>query len=140
MDYRTKPSVAAGVCGLWGDQFRGWFVDYQPGNGTRYLLALHPMPSQLERSHDFGIAWSIYDQPGWLLSKVNGSSGAMTVTAGPGSFLHWSTVAQYMGMGKADAVVVTELVGNLLGISCTTTPSAKAEDGEAAVSVEDIDF
>lgn len=113
MEYslRTKPikdSITKHINGAGGVLF----VESQPGNGTRYQFVLVPLRDPAVAEAIGAVADS------YLVTKVNGRTGVMTV--GGGNFIHYSYVAEKLGTGLSDSVVIAELLGYLLGIRHVT--------------------
>lgn len=85
------------------------YVDYQPGNGTRYCLLIVHSTAPLTPTIDPG---------GYLVTDLN-SGRSMLLQ--PGGFLHFRYVKEKLNLrSEADAVVVAELLGHLTGRPCVS--------------------
>jgi len=98
-------------------------VEYQPGNGTRYVASFCRLP------HDAGEF--VGCQAGsWLVALVDGALAGRCCVLAPGGFLSRSYVAEKLGLRPRedadDLAVLTELFGHILG---RPTPSAQDEHG-----------
>ncbi len=103
-EVRTKPTVAEGILRDYTQGTSVRYVDYAPGNGTRYEIVLVSLSEEIGQ-------------------RVCGSSGTMIVLANHGrkalflsdkGFIHWSYVKEKSDLGVPDAVAVAELLGVLL--------------------------
>jgi len=109
MELRTKPieeSISKNICAPGGVRF----VEFCPGNGTRYQLVIVPLTSKAMA----GAIGASTERCTYLVSKVNGKTAVMTV--GGSDFIHYNYVMEKLGCGLPDAVVIAELLGYLLGI------------------------
>ncbi len=86
------------------------YVDWQPGNGTRYALLFTRINARvmMDASNDWQITW---------LSKRK------TMFISDNSFVYHGYVAEKMGVCEADAICIAEAIGHILGLK-----SARAED------------
>jgi len=84
------------------------FVDWQPGNGTRYALLFVRLDPQvqIEESGDWQVTW---------LTKLR------TMFIGQNSFVHYNYVKEKMHCGSADAICIAEAIGHVLGFNSTTS-------------------
>lgn len=108
MDLRTKPSVEAGI--VFKSESDGFtFVDYQPGNGTRYCVTLMSTdefdPPVCER-----MGW----ESGSVVATLFSEKPYKSMMLAPTGFLHWSYVEEKLGVGESDAKVLAELFGYFL--------------------------
>jgi hypothetical protein len=114
MTFRTKPSVEAGI--IHSNSNVGFppkiceVVVYEPGNGTRYEVVVSRLPSGSNR-----ILGCDPEVPNFVCSWLN-DVGKCMIVAGDG-YLDHSYVMEKMHISSvADAMVLTELFGYLLGI------------------------
>ena len=107
---RTRATVAEGI--LADTQWQGGFrmVDYQPGNGTRYVIAFQRVPNNDETS-------AIQQRAGlpenavivsWLFEH---KCMPLSLDA---DFLHWSYVQEKLRCSTPTAVVLAELFAFVL--------------------------
>lgn len=110
MDLRTKP-IAESVT---ADEHDGpvRVVEYQPGNGTRYVLTIVELGGLARRALE-----SIGVDGGWTV-VVHNYRAAMTVR--PDGYLGPHFVRPQLDCSIHDAVVIAEIVGHLLGVKHMT--------------------
>lgn len=105
MTVRTKPTVKAGISkdSRWTGGAR--FIQYEPGNGTRYDVLFTKMPGSRKHLYrDFIVASFLnHRKPSFLLPPWEG-------------VLHWRYFSEKTGFGEADAKALTELVAHVAGI------------------------
>jgi hypothetical protein len=89
------------------------YLDYQPGNGTRYPMVITAINDLMAEKLDMG-------SPGHMVTLVN---SLKSVFLAEGVFLHWSYLADKLDLHTPDAVAVAEILGHLLG-----RPYVSAED------------
>jgi len=112
-EMRTKPSVEAGIKSDSTDG-RARVVDYQPGNGTRYVLVLTSLsghPSQekvLTREDQCALVWVQNFKRGWIA----GFGGT--------NLVHYSDIQKHLGCSIMDAVSLAEIIGFLLNRPCVS--------------------
>jgi hypothetical protein len=112
MDFRTKPTVDAGIT-IFEQMPVGdaRFVEYQPGNGTRYQLILmntRPYPKKVNE------ALGLDQEGGVIVSFPLGKYQTMTLS-NSGGYLSRGYVAEKIGTdNRSDVAVLTELLGHLL--------------------------
>jgi hypothetical protein len=82
-------------------------VDYQPGNGTRYTLII----TRVHESQALGILGFPEDEGCYHVYLM----GVGTLLLSPYGLLHWNYVREKLHCGVADAVVLAEFLGHLLG-------------------------
>lgn len=94
------------------------FVDWQPGNGTRYALLFVQIDPQVksDEANDWQITW---------LTKRR------TMFISDQSHVHFTYVAEKMGANTADAICLAEAIGHVLGFSST-----QAEDFDPDLNVK----
>lgn len=83
---------------------------YEPGNGTRYELFITPFVGSL-----LGCSGSVWVVAGPFPDKVR----AMVLPVDIG--LHWTYVAEKMGLNEVDASVVALMVGRVTGVTAWPT-------------------
>lgn len=106
-DIRTKTVEASTIQFIdHGDQK---YIDWQPGNGTRYGLLF------VKVAEDIGKAESIGR---WVITWVNPQK---TMFVGAKSYVHFSYVQEKMRVPVSDAIVIAEAIGLVLGIGSTTS-------------------
>lgn len=95
-------------------------VEYQPGNGTRYVLTI----VQLD-----GL-------PGPARQAIGMSEGGWTVTVGrykgvihvgPGAYLSSNAIRHWIDCSVFDGVVLAEIIGHLLGVPHVTCEQFAAQ-------------
>lgn len=124
MEYRTKATIQEGITAQWelGDgRVSGVVIDYQPGNGTRYVLSFQHITDPGCAQH-LGVSGG-----GCVVGWVDHLT--IVVPTYRGAFLDWSYVAEKLKVNKADAVVLAEVIGYIAGVRSTTSESARIEDG-----------
>lgn len=116
-DVRTKLiKNCATVLYDYGDQKA---VDWQPGNGTRYLLIFVELRDEIA-----GLANS------WQVTWVHKRTTMFHSGAG---FISYSYVMEKMGCNVSDAVCIAEAIGHVLGI-----PSTQSEEFSPDLNVTSI--
>jgi hypothetical protein len=112
MELRTKATVAEGITKQ-SEAEGARFVEYQPGNGTRYVLVLTEL-GRLgpEACTACGLG---REGTGVLVSWVNGFRAPSMVVPSDGGYLAPNYVERKLNSSMADAVVLAELIGTLLG-------------------------
>ena len=106
-------------------------LEYQPGNGTRYVIMFARVPpAACERIGS--------QKNSWLVSLPDGAlAGRCMVLAGEG-YLDPSYVAEKLNIKPNDDVLVlTEIIGHVLG---RKTPSALDEEGYKERIVKGIHY
>jgi hypothetical protein len=104
-ELRTKATVAEGV------MFQGGgVVDYQPGNGTRYVVVSMPI-------EDPGAARVLGAPCPSVLFTFPLWGKTIILTPGDPVFAWW--IGDKLHLGESDATVVTELLAHLLGSEAT---------------------
>lgn len=98
-------------------------LEYQPGNGTRYVLLLTRVPD--------GAQDVVGCRAGsWVVSLVDGALSGRCCVLAPDGYLSPSYVAEKLRMDartqRDDLMVLTEVIGHLLG---RETPSALDNEG-----------
>ena len=78
---------------------------YEPGNGTRYDILWGYVPGYNNKDHVFMLTW-----------MRSGGSGGVSMVVGPSSFTHETYVSEKMGVGQADAQVLSAFINEKLGI------------------------
>jgi hypothetical protein len=91
-------------------------IDYQPGNGTRYLLQFIGVPAgKVSAQLGFGT-----DAKGWLVTHLNGvPPHTMAIPEYKGVLFPWDVVEK-MDMNPADAHVIAEFIAWNLGMEFST--------------------
>jgi hypothetical protein len=107
LDLRTKPTVQAGIVFDY-DTPEVRFVDYQPGNGTRYWLCI---VHTKDYSEDVNKKLGFGAGDGHLVIDLNSNRVMLVAEYG---FLAASFVQSKLDCGISDAYVLAELLGYLL--------------------------
>ncbi len=115
---RRKP-IHDGIVGLAAGQGDLRFVEYQPGNGTRYCLAFLDVTSLPEDARRAIAEWSGLGRAGGVL--VTDLLGGRHLGVEKGCFLHWSFVGERLGCSTADAVVLAELIAHVVGAEAVSS-------------------
>jgi hypothetical protein len=120
-DIRTKATVEDGIV---LDQETGYpytrVVEYQPGNGTRYVLAITRVATPTSSAKVCGALGTGADRDTFLVAKLNAGQGTAMLVGGVEHFLHFNSVQEKLGVGLSDAVVLAELIGELLNLRHVT--------------------
>lgn len=114
-ELRTKATVQEGIVVQSGTPADfSCLVEYQPGNGTRYVLVLTRVDVLGRKALEcLGIGSTV--EPRWLVSlPINRTKGSIVI--GAGDLLHYSYIQEKMLPGIVDAAVIAELIGTLCGI------------------------
>ena len=115
-DIRTKATVRDGIVldRLMEGETR--VVEYQPGNGSRYVLVITKVARPTSTSKLRGALGTGDERDTYLVAKINAGHGAAMLVGGVDHFLHYGTVAEKLKVGLSDGVVLAELLGGLLGL------------------------
>lgn len=118
IEVRTKKTVEEGIVnfGL-GDRQREsviQYVEYEPGNGTRYRLLIANV-------NGTGMDEIDSSKGGWVVTNLN-SMRSMVVTDNAG-LLHFNYVMEKLQCGIADGVCLAEIIGH-----CTNRPYVTSEE------------
>jgi hypothetical protein len=108
LDVRTKTTVEEGLDTFEDKPARVMMVDYQPGNGTRYCLSIVDT-SSFSSGVNF---WLGFEGNGWVVTDLNAHRSMMVNSGG---YLSAGYVAEKLKCCAADAYVLAELLGKLLG-------------------------
>lgn len=116
-EIRTKPSVEDGI--MWRSECSSGYttmVDYQPGNGTRYIVSITDfttLSDEAKSTLGYGPPMPV---PLFQVTRLNGGFG-MSMVFGERDEISWREF-QKCGVttAEADAVVLAELVGHLTGL------------------------
>ena len=110
LDVRRKPSVEGGIvftsvelAGLLGSVV----VDYQPGNGTRYLLQIVKIDDE-QTSKLLGMAGGI----GWTITHLNGYESKTWVLPSYKGIIFPEDVVSWMNENSSDAYVLAEFIAH----------------------------
>ena len=114
LDLRTKPTVTDGV--KFDVEYVGGpglptvrFVDYQPGNGTRYWISITDTDGlHAEINDNLGFGGS----SGYIVTDLNCMRSMVLAREG---FISFDFIMQKMQCGISDAYVLAELLGELVG-------------------------
>lgn len=128
MEYRTKPSIQAGVIENHATG-KSRVLNYQPGNGTRYLLVFTPISAGSEA----GALLGLMDEEGWVVTWI--SHRSHTLVCSQKALLHWSDVALGFQTTKSDAVVLAEVIGHVTSIRASTLEEVLRADALQHLSV-----
>jgi hypothetical protein len=127
-DIRTKATVQEGIV---LDQETGYFhytrvVEYQPGNGTRYVLVITRVATPTSRAEVRDVFGTGDERDTFLVVKLNAGQGTAMLVGGVDHFLHFNSVQEKLGVGLSDAVVLAELIGTLLNMKHLTCEQFEA--------------
>jgi hypothetical protein len=128
-DIRRKATVQEGIVFHHVDSFnKVQVIEYQPGNGTKYVLVITRItepasPSELRDRLGTGGERDTY-----LVAKVNGGYGTAVLLGGVNHYLHFNTIQEKLGCSISDAVVLAELLGQLLDMPHMTCEEFEAEE------------
>jgi len=123
MEYRTKSTIEESITRDHRLADGARLVEYQPGNGTRYILLVN----RVEGPSGARELLSLPDVGGWIISRLIGHQTSVLVHSAGGT-MHWSYVMEKFRCGRADAVVLAELIGHLTGIHAMSCAEVRAED------------
>lgn len=116
-DIRTKTTVQEGIV---LDQETGYpytrVVEYQPGNGTRYVLVITRVATPTSCKEVRNVLGTGDERDTFLVAKLNAGQGTAMLVGGIDHFLHYGLVQEKLRVGISDAVVLAELLGNLLNL------------------------
>lgn len=93
-------------------------LDYQPGNGTRYVCSFTDLRSAEGALKMFGVP-----EGGWIFSMPLRNVSMPVFMHG---YLHWHYVSEKLKVCKADAVVLAELIGSIVGVGHSTCEEIEA--------------
>jgi len=123
-ELRNKPTVADGIVyhksnhGEPGPHSE--LVEYQPGNGTRYLLLITSVRTIEGAEAKLGLQYNSVIVTDMLHSR--------TMVLAPEGFLHWQYVKEKMELRSIpDAVVLAELLGHITGREAISSEEASRE-------------
>lgn len=115
-ELRTKPTVEAGIKFQQDQDHGSAVVEYQPGNGTRYLVVLADIRDE-EAARVLGC-------PCPATCFTFPLTGKSIILGWDDDILHWVYVKEKLGCSFPDAVVLTELLAHLLNIDAELPPVA----------------
>jgi hypothetical protein len=122
-DLRTKPIEAGLAHEILGGDTR--VIDYQPGNGTRYVLTVTDLSLQPQSSK----AVLGYDRAKglFLVTRMGRGHDAAMLVAGQ---VHWKAVREAkLAVGVSDAVVLAEVIGYLTGFESMSCEEFEKKEG-----------
>lgn len=108
-EIRTRPTVAEGIVSR-SAVGRQQLVEYQPGNGTRYVLLFTPLDEFANAERATG---HHYDS--WVVTDL--STGYRALILDEHSYLDPWTLAEKLDSSLPDAVAIGELCAHVLGCS-----------------------
>lgn len=113
-ELRTKRSVRAGIMYVARSSSKVYIVDYQPGNGTSYLIQIVTIKDNNTASM-LGLGSSSSPNPnhalGWIISRINGPGSSMVLSSTSYS-LYPEYVMEKMNEQPADAYVIAEFIAH----------------------------
>ena len=118
LDLRTKPTVKDGLVfdsinsPATGSGAMVRFVDYQPGNGTRYWFSIMNTD---DFDNEVNKKLGFYESSGYLVTDLNHMKSMVLTREG---FISYDFIMEKLGCGISDAYVLAELFGKLLGRDC----------------------
>lgn len=108
LDLRTKPTVVSGIAFDY-DTPEVRFIDYQPGNGTRYWLSI---VNTIDFSNEVNMKLGFGDDGhGYIVTDLNSSRSIVLNSTG---FLYAGWLQSKLDCTISDAYVLAELLGELL--------------------------
>jgi hypothetical protein len=108
LDLRTKPTVVSGIVFDY-DTPEVRFIDYQPGNGTRYwLMIVSTIDFSSEVNKKLGFT---EDGHGYIITDIN---SGRTIVLNSTGFIAVNWLQSKLDCAISDAYVLTELLGELL--------------------------
>jgi hypothetical protein len=116
LDVRTKKTIEEGIQ-IREESEGSIFVLYSPGNGTIYTVVFRNLSNCSPELKD---RMGLGTCGGWLVTYMNWlTMPSMIVLEDPQGLLHWEYVREKLrGVGAADAVVLAELIGHMVGRTC----------------------
>jgi len=121
MDLRTKTTVEEGIV-LDETSDIGRVIEYQPGNGTRYLVLIQHLDCLSSKAHErIGCSADSI-----LITTLTDPSNQRAVVAGASGLLHWSRLERLFP-SVSDQIVVAEMVGHVMGLDHVTCEEYQAD-------------
>lgn len=112
LDVRRKPSVEEGIVFTNAERLLGSIVvDYQPGNGTRYVLQIVKI-DDADTSKLLGMGGDI----GWTITHINGYKTKTWVLPSYKGTIFPEDVVSKMEENAADAYVIAEFIAHFCGL------------------------
>lgn len=127
-DIRTKATVREGIVldESVGEPHDTRIVEYQPGNGTRYVLVITELAGPYTDERVRYALGTGNERATHLVAKLNAGAGTAMLVGGVDHFLHYTSVMEKLGVGISDAVVLAELLGELLNLRHMTCAEFEA--------------
>lgn len=121
---RQRPSVEEGIARDFEDKGVR-VIDYQPGNGTRYVLTFSEVPKDACGLLGMGTSGS-----GVVVSDIHRQT-SYPFSYGAGTMIHYRYVQEKLKYSaQVDAVVVAELLGVIMGRPFITCEEYTAEQSD----------
>jgi hypothetical protein len=106
------------------------YIDYQPGNGTRYpLLFVRIEPGHAGQVIGFG------SDGGWMITWI-GSARSKSMFISDCTFVHVNYIREKLALNDSDgdAICIAEIIGHILGLGSTVWTDYEPElDNEIVV-------
>jgi hypothetical protein len=132
-ELRTKPTVEDGIAFIDTDSTKGGrqVVEYQPGNGTRYVLVITKVTNRGSVDSEARDILGTGDATDtYLVTRLRGDQGHSMLVGGIEHSIHYKAVQTKLGCGlMSDAVVVAELIGYLLNMPHVSCEEFEAQKG-----------
>ena len=128
LEVRTKSTVEEGITHREDLDVGRTFISYAPGNGSQYNLLFTNVTSFGPGARDLlGI------RAGWLVTLTNADPRPSILISETKEKLYWGYILTHLGrsIGKADAVVLAELIGYFTGRPYVTSEEILAEEEQA---------
>jgi len=115
---RTKPMDQA--CRFVEEGPLGYFIEFQPGNGTRYLVGLSRLNAYPETRKAVGGV----EEGGWLVTWINAKKCCVLQ---PEGYLAPHFLQEKLGTSRADAIVLGRLIAHFTDREVDTWEPAETE-------------
>ena len=111
LDVRTKTTIGEGIISRITYSIPTTIVEYEPGNGTKYVLSIQNVSPETALSYSVGLC----GESGWIVTHLNNTNAKPMVGSYHGVLFpsYWADKANE---NLSDAYVIAELVANEFGI------------------------
>lgn len=111
LDVRTKPTVEAGIVKEIAVSANVMLYDYQPGNGTRYVIMIMSVENMgMRRALAFG------NHHGWVVTHINGSEKTSMLLPEYVQVTPDLIDTELGVRNKSDAYVIAEFIADVCGL------------------------
>lgn len=107
---RTNPTVQDGITHAEASEHFN-LIEYQPGNGTRYVVLISDVGTQLSER---GLNLLGTSRGSVMVQLLSDLSNPRAMTIGVGDWLDPQWISERLHVNMADAVVLGELLGTFL--------------------------